>query len=383
MFEPISHIIREAKKLVRKIPIFRKKITPEEILKNPFACVMIQCGIVDGRLTEEEHSLLVKTLSSAYSFVDDESLLVAIDKAVEKENNNPTPVDTIIRYLMINPPKYTTNSEYDNKVHLVTFAYLVAMEDNYLDRRENDYISYLIDELKIQKEDWEKVKQDAKNNMFKIKEDRHGKIYKNVTEYSLISVDILYKNPIFRLMLYFASLDGDISSEEKETIKTIMCNVFEISRIAIDYNDIFEDSLEKSLREPPQLETEINRIKEEIENDHDIDEYSLIKFIVLMSSKNKPEFYDKGMTQVKNIIGMLRLDEKEAEKEIESVERLIEEQHQLKHMKNKVVYNNINGAYIGHIINETKDGKKWIVRHQGPNEIVFEVKKDHAFIREF
>jgi uncharacterized tellurite resistance protein B-like protein len=383
MFRPIGHIIREAKKLIRKIPIFQKRVTKEEILKNPFACVMIQCGIIDGRLTEEEHALIVKTLSSAYSFVDKDSLIEAIDKAVEKEMDYPTPVEEIIRNLMVNPPKYIKGSEYDSKLHLVTFAYLVAMEDKHLERREEDYINYLIDKLNIEEEDWKNVKQKAKDEFFRIKESRHGSIYKNVAEYSLISVDLLSQNPIFRLMLYFARLDDEMTSEEKESIKTIMCNVFDISRIAIDYNDIFEKSIEEALKEPPRLEEEVERIKSESVNGTDIDEYSLIKFIVLMSSKNKPDFYDKGMKQVKNIIGILRLNEEEAGKEIESVERLIEERKSLKHMRNRVVYNSMNGAYIGHIISETKDGGKWIVRHQGTNEIVFEVKKTHVFVREF
>ncbi len=49
-------------------------------------------------------------------------------------------------------------------------------------------------------------------------------------------------------------------------------------------------------------------------------------------------------------------------------------------MKDRDVFNSLNGTHVGVVIDETKNGKHWVVKE--PNGLIYEIEKDKVFIRE-
>ncbi|MFW5891105.1 MAG: hypothetical protein ACOCUI_02700, partial [bacterium] len=212
----ISHIIREAKKVVkRKMPVFREKLTAKELLKNPFVCVMIQCGLVDGKLTEEEKFLIRKVVRAAYSFVDGEIIDDVLPKAIDKEVKNPTPIGDIIINLQKRSVRTPYDAEYEDKLHLITFAYMVAMEDSKFNEREEQYINELPKKLKVSDVDLKRISQSVATEFSLQGDKRVGNIYRNVAKFSLISAEDLYKDPVFNILIQVAYSSGVMSLEER------------------------------------------------------------------------------------------------------------------------------------------------------------------------
>ncbi len=277
----VSQIIREAKKVVRrKIPGFREKLTPETLRKNPFVCVMIQCGIVDGELTEEEKFLIRKVVRAAYSFVDGEIIDKILPKAIKQEIKNPTPLGDIIRYLHEKSVKAPYDAEYEDKLHLITFAYMVAMEDAHFNKREKQYINNLAKQLKVSDIDVNKIGQSVSTEFSVAGSKRVGNIYRNVAKFSLLDAEVLYNDPIFNLIVQVAYTQGVLSQEEREVIKTILCNIHDISRIAI--NNVFDRAVGKVIENSLNMEKLADELKES-----NVEKAILIKLAYLIAIKRE------------------------------------------------------------------------------------------------
>jgi uncharacterized membrane protein YebE (DUF533 family) len=369
----VSQIIREAKKVVRrKIPGFREKLTPETLRKNPFVCVMIQCGIVDGELTEEEKFLIRKVVRAAYSFVDGEIIDKILPKAIKQEIKNPTPLGDIIRYLHEKSVKAPYDAEYEDKLHLITFAYMVAMEDAHFNKREKQYINNLAKQLKVSDIDVNKIGQSVSTEFSVAGSKRVGNIYRNVAKFSLLDAEVLYNDPIFNLIVQVAYTQGVLSQEEREVIKTILCNIHDISRIAI--NNVFDRAVGKVIENPLNMEKLADELKES-----NVEKAILIKLAYLIAIKRETsnEVQKETINKISKLLGV---NDDEIRKYIEEVKEHIQKQSKLDYMKDRDVFNSLNGTHVGVVIDETKNGKHWVVKE--PNGLIYEIEKDKVFIRE-
>lgn len=371
----ISNIIRETKKIVkRKIPGFRNKLTTTELRQNPFVCVMIQCGLIDGELTKEETFLIRKVVRAAYSFVDGEVIDKILPEAIKEEIKKPTKIGDIVRHLKERTSKIPYDAEYDDKLHLVTFAYLVAMEDAQYNKREKQYIYTLTKQLKVAEADLKRIAQTVSTEFNVGGQKRIGNIYRNIAKFSLINADILYNDPIFNILIQIAQVEGIISYEEREIIKTILCTIYDISRITI--NNVFDRGVEKVIENPINLEKLSKELKES-----NIDETILIKLAYLISLKRDMDYEKKEDEKkiIDKICKLLNVKNEDIKKHIEKVKAIIKKQNTLDYMKDREVFNSINGTHIGTVIDESENKKLWITKE--PNGLIFEIEKDKVFIR--
>ncbi len=371
----ISHIIREAKKIVkRKIPGFKETLSVKELRQNPFICVMIQCAYKDGVVNEDEKFLIRKVVRAAYSFVDGEEIDKILPKAIEEEAKNPTPVGDIVINLKDRTPKTPYDAEYEDKLHLITFAYMLAMEDYEINEKEEEYIKELAQKLKVSNVDMESIKRTVANEFSAQGSKRAGNLYRNVAKFSLINIDELYKDPIFNLLVQIASVqESFISQEEREMIKTILCSIHDISRITI--NNVFNRAVEKVIEDPIDMEKLINNLR-----DSDIDIEPLIKLAYFIILKRDEEGKHSEMEIVENIHKLLNVPDDKIKNIINEVKSIIEKQRTLDYMKGRDVFNAVNGMHIGVIIDENKDNSEWVIKE--PSGVVYEMDKSKVFIRE-
>jgi uncharacterized tellurite resistance protein B-like protein len=370
----ISQIIREAKKVVkRKIPGFRSKLEMKELLQNPFVCVMIQCGLVDGELSEKEKFLIRKVVRAAYSFVDGAIIDEILPKAIEQEIKNPTPIGNIVKYLQERTIKAPYDVDNDDKLHIIVFAYMVAMEDAEFNKREEQYIQKLAKHLKVDDIDLKKIAEKTKKEFSD--EKRIGNIFRNVAGFSLINVDVIYNDPLFNILIQIANVDESISYEEKEIIKTIICNVYDISRATID--TLFDKAVKMITEKPIKIEKLAKELKES-----NVDMGTLIKLSYLMAFKSEADYEkrEKEKELVDKICKMLDVKDDQVKTYIEEVRELLKKQSSFEYMKGKDVFNSVNGRYIGVIIDETKNKKEWIIKET--NGLIYEIDKSKVFVRE-
>lgn len=373
----ISHIIREAKKVVkRKIPGFKDRITAKELRQNPFICVMIQCGLVDGELTQEETFLIRKVVRAAYSFVDGSIIDKTLPKAIEEEIKKPTSIGDIIRHLQERSIKTPYDAEYEDKLHLITFAYMVAMEDSKFNEREEHYISELTKQLKVAEVDAKRIGQTVSMEFSISGQKRVGNIYRNVAKFSLINIDDLYRDPVFNFLVQVAYAQGILSLEEREIIKTILCNIHNISRITI--NNVFDRAVKKVIEDPISLE----KLAKELEESN-VDKAIIIRlayFVALKRETLGKEETVKEKELIDNICKLLGMNDDEVRKYVGEVKDLIEKQNKLEYMRNKDIFNSVNGTHIGVVIDETTDKNFWVVKE--PNGLIYEIEKSKAFTRD-
>jgi uncharacterized tellurite resistance protein B-like protein len=371
----ISHIIREAKKIVkRKIPGFKETLSVKELRQNPFICVMIQCAYKDGEVNDDEKFLIRKVVRAAYSFVDGEEIDKILPKAIEEEAKNPTPIGDIVINLKDRTPKTPYDAEYEDKLHLITFAYMLSMEDYEINEKEEEYIKELAQKLKVSNVDMESIKRTVVNEFSAQGSKRAGNLYRNVAKFSLINIDELYKDPIFNLLVQIASAQGSfISQEEREMIKTILCSIHDISRITI--NNVFNKAVEKVIEDPINMEKLINELK-----DTNVDIEPLIKLAYFIILKRDEEGKQSEMEIVENIHKLLNVPDDKIKNIINEVKSIIEKQRTLDYMKGRDVFNAVNGMHVGVIIDENKENNEWVIKE--PSGVVYEMDKSKVFIRE-
>lgn len=157
-------ILREAKKIIkRKIPGFKEKLSIEEILNNPYICIMIQTALSSGDLSPEERFIIRKITRATYSFVEGKTIDKILSEVFEKEKETPTTINEIINKLKEKFGKNSEITDYDRKIHLLTFAYITAMEDGKFDEKEK-FVNELAKKLKISEQEIKRVKTTVKND---------------------------------------------------------------------------------------------------------------------------------------------------------------------------------------------------------------------------
>ncbi len=372
----ISHIIRESMKLVkRKLPVFKETLSTKELRQNPFVCVMMQCGLADGEINEKEQFLIRKVVRAAYSFVDGGVIDDILPKAIDEEARKPTPMGTIVINLKERSAKTPYDAEYQDRLHLITFAFMVAVEDGECRKEEEKYINELAKMLKIADVDVQSIKKTVEKEFTASGSGRVGNLYRNVAKFTLIDIDDLYKDPLFNILIQVAaSQDGFISQEEREIIKTILSSIHNISRITI--NNVFNKAMEKVMENPIPLE----KMAEELKDNAGVKTSTLVKIAYFMTIKRAEDGKQNKKDIVEKIKNQLNVSDEEVKDIINEVEDIIKKKRTLEYMKGRDVFNAVNGMYVGNIIDESKDSKEWIVKE--PGGLVYGVEKSTVFIRE-
>ncbi len=372
----ISHIIREAKKIVkRKIPGFKETLSVNELRENPFICVMIQVAYKDGKINDDEKFLIRKVVRAAYSFVDGEDIDKVLPKAIEEEKTNPTPIGDIVIHLKDRTPKTPYDAEYEDKLHLITFAYMEAMEDFEINEKEEEYIFELAKKLKVSPVDVESVKRTVLNEFSVQGSNRVGNLYRNVAKFSLINIEELYRDPVFNLLIQIASAQGSIiSQEEREMIKTILCTTHDISRMTI--NNVFDKAEEKVNENPIDLEKLTSELKATAEEN--IEPFIKLAYFIILKRDEEGKQTEKDI--VERIHQLLNVPDDKIKSIINEVKSIIDKQRTLDYMKGRDVFNAVNGMHVGVVIDENKENNEWVIKE--PGGLVYEMDKSKVFIRD-
>lgn len=173
-------IFRELEKLIkRKIMGFKEELTVYELKKNPFTITMIQTALSNGEISKQENELIRKVIRAIYSFVDGKDIDKILPEAFKEIKANPIEIEDIVKdlYELSNNVKADTTEEY--KIYLITFAYMVAMEDCKLEEKE-DYLFKLIDKLNLPDKEVNRIIESVKEDFGPEGKGRTGNIFRNV-----------------------------------------------------------------------------------------------------------------------------------------------------------------------------------------------------------
>ncbi len=174
--------LRDAIKLFkRSVPGFKEKLTVSQLKENPYIITMIQTALSDGGISIEERFIIRKVTRAYYSFVSGKIIDEVLPQTIEEEKINPTSVYDIAKMTKNLAKNNREISDYDNKIHVLTFAYITAFEDNGYDNKKH-FVDKLIEKFGITERENERVIKEVKDNFLPRGNKREGNIFREIVK---------------------------------------------------------------------------------------------------------------------------------------------------------------------------------------------------------
>jgi ATP-binding cassette subfamily B protein len=174
--------LRDAIKLFkRSVPGFKEKLTVSQLKENPYIITMIQTALSGGGISIEERFIIRKVTRAYYSFVSGKIIDEVLPRTIEDEKINPTSVYDIAKMTKNLGKNNREITEYDNKIHVLTFAYITAFEDDGYNRKKH-FIDKLVEKFGITDRENERVIKEVKDNFLPRGKKRQGNIFREIVK---------------------------------------------------------------------------------------------------------------------------------------------------------------------------------------------------------
>ncbi len=174
--------LREAVKLFkRNIPGFKEKLTVAQLRENPYIVAMIQTSLSDGGISIEERFIIRKVTRACYSFVSGKIIDEVLPQAIEAEQINPTPIFSIGKMTKNLAKDNREITEYDCKIHVLTFSYIAAFEDDAYQAKKH-FVDQLVDKFGITDRENKRVIMEVQENFIPRGKKRDGNIFREIVK---------------------------------------------------------------------------------------------------------------------------------------------------------------------------------------------------------